>query len=47
MDKDKRDPTEEVEILLRFGRHSNVITLRDVSLSRGFVVYIVFYVNTK
>ena len=31
MDKEKRDPSEEVEILLRFGHHPNVITLRDVS----------------
>lgn len=31
MDKDKRDPQEEVEILLRFGQHKNIITLRDVS----------------
>lgn len=31
MDKEKRDPSEEVEILLRFGHHPNIITLRDVS----------------
>ena len=33
MDKMKRDPSEEVEILLRFGHHPNIITLRDVSMS--------------
>jgi hypothetical protein len=32
MDKEKRDPSEEVEILLRFGHHPNIITLRDVSI---------------
>jgi p90 ribosomal S6 kinase len=31
MDKEKVDPSEEVEILLRFGHHPNIITLRDVS----------------
>ena len=30
MDKDKRDPAEEVEILLRYGEHPNIITLREV-----------------
>lgn len=30
IDKKKRDPTEEVEILLRFGSHPNIITLHDV-----------------
>ncbi|WAR07251.1 KS6A3-like protein, partial [Mya arenaria] len=29
MDKEKVDPSEEVEILLRFGHHPNIITLRD------------------
>lgn len=29
--KEKRDPTEEVEILLRYGQHPNIITLKDVS----------------
>ncbi len=29
--KDRRDPTEEVEILLRYGQHPNIITLKDVS----------------
>jgi p90 ribosomal S6 kinase len=40
MDKDKRDPSEEVEILLRFGHHPNVITLRDV-FDSGSKVYLV------
>ena len=31
MDKSKRDPTEEIEILLRYGEHTNIITLKDVS----------------
>ena len=31
MDKEKKDPHEEIEILLRFGEHHNIITLRDVS----------------
>lgn len=29
--KTKKDPTEEVEILLRYGQHPNIITLKDVS----------------
>lgn len=29
--KAKKDPTEEVEILLRYGQHPNIITLKDVS----------------
>uniref|UniRef100_A0AAQ4RH08 Ribosomal protein S6 kinase n=1 Tax=Gasterosteus aculeatus aculeatus TaxID=481459 RepID=A0AAQ4RH08_GASAC len=28
--KTKKDPTEEVEILLRYGQHPNIITLKDV-----------------
>ncbi|XP_067867545.1 ribosomal protein S6 kinase alpha-1 isoform X2 [Heterodontus francisci] len=30
IDKSKRDPSEEVEILLRYGQHPNIITLKDV-----------------
>lgn len=30
IDKSKRDPSEEVEILLRYGQHPNICTLRDV-----------------
>ncbi|KAL3881087.1 hypothetical protein ACJMK2_027718 [Sinanodonta woodiana] len=40
MDKEKRDPSEEVEILLRFGHHPNIITLRDV-FDNGNKVYMV------
>lgn len=40
MDKDKVDPSEEVEILLRFGHHPNIITLRDV-FDNGNKVYMV------
>lgn len=32
IDKSKRDPTEEIEILLRYGQHPNIITLKDVSI---------------
>ncbi|KAH3739391.1 ribosomal protein S6 kinase alpha-1-like isoform X2 [Dreissena polymorpha] len=40
MNKEKVDPSEEVEILLRFGRHPNIITLRDV-FDNGHKVYMV------
>ncbi|XP_041068450.1 ribosomal protein S6 kinase alpha-1-like isoform X3 [Carcharodon carcharias] len=30
IDRSKRDPSEEVEILLRYGQHPNIITLKDV-----------------
>lgn len=32
INKAKRDPTDEVEILLRYGQHPNIITLKDVSV---------------
>lgn len=35
IDKSKRDPSEEIEILLRYGQHPNIITLKDVSDSEG------------
>ncbi|KAJ8347866.1 hypothetical protein SKAU_G00264550 [Synaphobranchus kaupii] len=38
--KAKRDPTEEVEILLRYGQHPNIITLKDV-YDDGRSVYLV------
>lgn len=50
MDKDKRDPSEEVEILLRFGCHPNVITLRDVSFVSelsNLKLFICFFVIAK
>lgn len=31
INKAKKDPREEVEILLRYGQHPNIITLKDVS----------------
>lgn len=31
IDKVKKDPSEEIEILLRYGQHPNIITLKDVS----------------
>lgn len=30
IDKSKRDPSEEVEILLRYGRHPHIVSLRSV-----------------
>uniref|UniRef100_A0A8C2I8N6 non-specific serine/threonine protein kinase n=1 Tax=Cyprinus carpio TaxID=7962 RepID=A0A8C2I8N6_CYPCA len=38
--KDRRDPAEEVEILLRYGQHPNIITLKDV-FDDGRSVYLV------
>uniref|UniRef100_A0A8C2A2Z2 Ribosomal protein S6 kinase n=1 Tax=Cyprinus carpio TaxID=7962 RepID=A0A8C2A2Z2_CYPCA len=38
--KERRDPTEEVEILLRYGQHPNIITLKDV-FDDGRSVYLV------
>ncbi|TRY69908.1 hypothetical protein DNTS_015364 [Danionella cerebrum] len=38
--KAKRDPTDEVEILLRYGQHPNIITLKDV-YDDGRSVYLV------
>ncbi|XP_014771715.1 ribosomal protein S6 kinase 2 beta isoform X2 [Octopus bimaculoides] len=40
MDREQRDPQEEIEILLRFGHHPNIITLRDVFVN-GNKVYMV------
>lgn len=39
IDKSKRDPTEEIEILLRYGQHPNIITLKDVSSVLKALVY--------
>ncbi|XP_055980098.1 ribosomal protein S6 kinase alpha-6 isoform X4 [Sorex fumeus] len=30
IEKSKRDPSEEIEILMRYGQHPNIITLKDV-----------------
>ncbi|XP_072277551.1 ribosomal protein S6 kinase alpha-1 isoform X2 [Pyxicephalus adspersus] len=40
IDKSKRDPSEEIEILRRYGQHPNVITLKDV-YEEGNSVYVV------
>jgi len=40
IDRSKRDPQEEIEILLRFGVHPNIIKLRDV-YDNGNNVYVV------
>uniref|UniRef100_UPI00358E4589 ribosomal protein S6 kinase alpha-3 isoform X4 n=1 Tax=Myxine glutinosa TaxID=7769 RepID=UPI00358E4589 len=40
IDKSKRDPSEEIEILLRYGQHPNIITLKDV-YDDGKFVYLI------
>ncbi|KAG5266846.1 hypothetical protein AALO_G00236880 [Alosa alosa] len=40
IDKAKKDPSEEIEILLRYGQHPNIITLKDV-YDDGKYVYLV------
>ncbi|XP_053518411.1 ribosomal protein S6 kinase alpha-6 isoform X4 [Artibeus jamaicensis] len=40
IDKNKRDPSEEIEILMRYGQHPNIITLKDV-YDDGRYVYLV------
>ncbi|TRY99320.1 hypothetical protein DNTS_029686 [Danionella cerebrum] len=40
IDKTSTDPTEEIEILLRYGQHPNIITLKDV-YDNGKQVYLV------
>ncbi|KAJ8383759.1 hypothetical protein AAFF_G00215180 [Aldrovandia affinis] len=40
IDRAKRDPSEEIEILLRYGQHPNIITLKDV-YDDGKYVYLV------
>ncbi|MEE6496463.1 hypothetical protein FKM82_002372 [Ascaphus truei] len=41
IDKSKRDPSEEIEILLRYGQHPNIITLKDVYNDDSRYVYLV------
>ncbi|KAG8448390.1 hypothetical protein GDO86_015472 [Hymenochirus boettgeri] len=41
IDKSKRDPSEEIEILMRYGQHPNIITLKDVYDEDGRYVYLV------
>lgn len=31
IDRVRKDPSEEIEILLRYGQHPNIINLKDVS----------------
>ncbi|XP_078265588.1 ribosomal protein S6 kinase alpha-3-like isoform X2 [Rhinoraja longicauda] len=40
IDRNKRDPSEEIDILLRYGQHPNIITLKDV-YHDGKYVYLV------
>ncbi|XP_066534648.1 ribosomal protein S6 kinase alpha-2 [Hoplias malabaricus] len=40
IDKAKKDPSEEIEVLLRYGQHPNIITLKDV-YDDGKYVYLV------
>ncbi|CAL8353245.1 unnamed protein product [Merluccius merluccius] len=40
IDKARKDPAEEIEILLRYGQHPNIITLKEVYDS-GHTVYLV------
>ncbi|XP_054978970.1 ribosomal protein S6 kinase alpha-6 isoform X4 [Sorex araneus] len=40
IEKSKRDPSEEIEILMRYGQHPNIITLKDV-YDDGRYVYLV------
>ena len=35
IDKTSTDPSEEIEILLRYGQHPNIITLKDVSVGKN------------
>lgn len=33
IERARKDPSEEIEILLRYGPHPNIITLKDVSVT--------------
>lgn len=34
IERARKDPSEEIEILLRYGQHPNIITLKDVSVTQ-------------
>uniref|UniRef100_A0AAQ4QDK9 Ribosomal protein S6 kinase n=1 Tax=Gasterosteus aculeatus aculeatus TaxID=481459 RepID=A0AAQ4QDK9_GASAC len=37
IERAKKDPSEEIEILLRYGQHPNIITLKDISGTHPFL----------
>ncbi|EPQ12066.1 Ribosomal protein S6 kinase alpha-6 [Myotis brandtii] len=41
IDKSKRDPSEEIEILMRYGQHPNIITLKDVEREASDVLFVI------
>lgn len=41
IDRAKKDPSEEIEILLRYGQHPNIITLKDVSAMQTCTHYVI------
>ncbi|KAK6636791.1 Ribosomal protein S6 kinase 2 alpha [Polyplax serrata] len=45
IDKSKRDCQEEIEILLRYGHHPNIITLRDVYEDERYVYLVMVLVR--
>lgn len=40
IDKTSTDPSEEIEILLRYGQHPNIITLKDVSVKKRATTWV-------
>uniref|UniRef100_A0A8C6UUL9 Ribosomal protein S6 kinase n=1 Tax=Neogobius melanostomus TaxID=47308 RepID=A0A8C6UUL9_9GOBI len=40
IDKTRKDPSDEIEIMLRYGQHTNIVTLKDV-FDDGQTVYLV------
>jgi serine/threonine protein kinase len=42
IDKSKRDCHEEIDILLRYGQHPNIVTLRDVRSVTKIKPYLIF-----
>lgn len=47
IDKTSTDPSEEIEILLRYGQHPNIITLKDVGLNTHFVWQLLFTLGVE